>query len=78
MIMRIRKSLLLVISTKCLIAVGNSSNWQSASVITVKANEVKATFNRQWGIFFEDKNVGADGDLCGELVKNGLLSFLLH
>ena len=78
MIMRIRKSLLLVISMICLIAVGNSSNGQSAGVITVKANEVKATFNRQWGIFFEDKNVGADGGICGELVKNGLLSFLLH
>ena len=52
MIMRIRKSLLLVISMICLIAVGNSSNGQSAGVITVKANEVKATIQPTMWVSF--------------------------
>jgi hypothetical protein len=62
--MRIRKSRLLAISMICLIAVGNSSNGHSAAVITVKANEVKATIQpTMWGIFFEDINFDADGGL---------------
>lgn len=48
----------------CLIAVGNSSNGHSAGVITVKANEAKATIQpTMWVIFFEDINFDADGGL---------------
>lgn len=60
----------------CLIAVGNSSNAQSAGVITLKANELKATIQlTMWGTLFEDINFGADGCLWGELVKNRSFEF---
>lgn len=49
---------------------------QSDGIITVKANELKATIQpTMWGIFFEDINFGADGGLYGELVKNRSFEF---
>ncbi len=49
---------------------------QSAGVITVKANEIKGTVEpTMWGIFFEDINLGADGGLYAELVKNRSFEF---
>ena len=42
----------------------------------VKANEIKATIEpTMWGIFFEDINLGADGGIYAELVKNRSFEF---
>ncbi|MBB1284309.1 alpha-L-arabinofuranosidase [Flavisolibacter sp. BT320] len=44
--------------------------------MTVKLNETKATISpTMWGIFFEDINMGADGGLYAELVKNRSFEF---
>ena len=49
---------------------------QTNPVITVKANEIKATVQpTMYGIFFEDINFGADGGLYAELVKNRSFEF---
>lgn len=42
----------------------------------VKANEIKATIQpTMWGVFFEDINLGADGGIYAELVKNRSFEF---
>lgn len=52
------------------------SNAQTATVFTVKADEVKGTIqSTMWGLFFEDINMGADGGIYAELVKNGSFEF---
>jgi alpha-L-arabinofuranosidase len=44
--------------------------------IVVKVNEVKADVSpTMWGVFFEDINLGADGGLYAELVKNRSFEF---
>lgn len=44
--------------------------------IVVKVNEVKADVQpTMWGVFFEDINLGADGGLYAELVKNRSFEF---
>jgi hypothetical protein len=44
--------------------------------IVVKVNEVKAEVQpTMWGVFFEDINLGADGGLYAELVKNRSFEF---
>lgn len=49
---------------------------QTSNVITVKANQVKATVQpTMWGIFFEDINMGADGGIYAELIKNRSFEF---
>lgn len=51
---------------------------QTASVFTVKANEVKATVQpTMWGIFFEDINLAGDGGVYAELVKNRSFEFAM-
>src|SRR3954454_11838159 len=46
------------------------------NVLTVKVNEPKADVQpTMWGIFFEDINMGADGGLYAELVKNRSFEF---
>src|SRR6188472_1477487 len=45
-------------------------------VINVKVNEPKADIQpTMWGIFFEDINLGADGGIYAELVKNRSFEF---
>jgi alpha-L-arabinofuranosidase len=49
---------------------------QSNNVLTVKANEIKAAVQpTMWGVFFEDINLGADGGIYAELVKNRSFEF---
>ena len=44
--------------------------------LTVKVNEPKGTIQpTMWGIFFEDINMGADGGIYAELVKNRSFEF---
>ena len=49
---------------------------QPSNLITVKANEIKAEVApTMWGVFFEDINMGADGGIYAELVKNRSFEF---
>ena len=49
---------------------------QKPGVITVKANQVVSTIEpTMWGVFFEDINLGADGGIYAELVKNRSFEF---
>ena len=62
----------------CIFFIGGSitvCNAQS-NVFTVKANEVKGTVQpTMWGVFFEDINMGADGGIYAELIKNRSFEF---
>jgi alpha-L-arabinofuranosidase len=50
---------------------------QQKAVFTVKADKPVADVSpSMWGIFFEDINLGADGGLYAELVKNRSFEFL--
>jgi alpha-L-arabinofuranosidase len=49
---------------------------QSNSGITVKANQLLASVQpTMWGVFFEDINMGADGGIYAELIKNRSFEF---
>ncbi len=49
---------------------------QNKAVFTVQANQPKGDVSpTMWGIFFEDINLGADGGLYAELVKNRSFEF---
>lgn len=49
---------------------------QTEKVFTVKANELKTEIQpTMWGVFFEDINMGADGGIYAELVKNRSFEF---
>ncbi|QMU31677.1 carbohydrate binding domain-containing protein [Adhaeribacter radiodurans] len=61
-------------------AIGLFTNYQESNAqtktFTVKANEVKASVPATlWGVFFEDINLGADGGIYAELVKNRSFEF---
>jgi alpha-L-arabinofuranosidase len=49
---------------------------QTSNVITVKADKPYAEIQQtMWGVFFEDINLGADGGIYAELVKNRSFEF---
>ncbi len=53
-----------------------SATAQNSAPLTIKANELKATIQpTMFGVFFEDINMGADGGLYAELVKNRSFEF---
>ena len=53
-----------------------SSLAQKADVITINTNQITADIQpTMWGIFFEDINMGADGGIYAELVKNRSFEF---
>src|ERR1051325_7973951 len=59
----------------CLIATGAAFNARSAT-LTIQTDQPDAKINpAMWGIFFEDINLGADGGLYAELVKNRAFEF---
>jgi alpha-N-arabinofuranosidase len=59
-----------------LIAATNMAYAQSGKIYTVKANELKGEIQpTMWGVFFEDINMGADGGIYAELVKNRSFEF---
>ena len=59
-----------------LITVTASVYAQPSKLITVKANEIKGEVApTMWGVFFEDINMGADGGIYAELVKNRSFEF---
>jgi alpha-L-arabinofuranosidase len=52
------------------------SHAQTGKVLTVKVNEIKGTVEpTMWGVFFEDINMGADGGIYAEMVKNRSFEF---
>lgn len=70
------KSVRILIAMFILLFSTIESKSQSDSVFTVKVNEIKATIQpTMWGIFFEDINLGADGGVYAELIKNRSFEF---
>jgi len=56
--------------------IANETIAQPNNIFTVKANQVKAEIQpTMWGVFFEDINMGADGGIYAELVKNRSFEF---
>lgn len=65
-----------LLSVWALIVTGMQLYAQSPTVLTVKADKPTATVQpTMWGIFFEDINLGADGGIYAELVKNRSFEF---
>jgi len=59
-----------------LLAASQTAFAQTAKVYTIKANELKAEIQpTMWGVFFEDVNMGADGGIYAELIKNRSFEF---
>ncbi|BAV05419.1 Alpha-L-arabinofuranosidase [Filimonas lacunae] len=59
----------------CLTATGYVQAQQSAPIV-VKASQIVSDVQpTMWGVFFEDINLGADGGLYAELVKNRSFEF---
>ncbi|MES2773722.1 MAG: alpha-L-arabinofuranosidase C-terminal domain-containing protein [Bacteroidota bacterium] len=55
---------------------GVQTKAQNNNLITVKVNQPTATIQpTMWGVFFEDINMGADGGIYAELVKNRSFEF---
>jgi alpha-N-arabinofuranosidase len=55
---------------------GAALNAQPTKIFTIKANEIKAQVQpTMWGVFFEDINMGADGGIYAELIKNRSFEF---
>lgn len=62
----------LMISVLCY----QSVSAQNTPLFTVKANQPKAKVSpNMWGVFFEDINMGADGGIYAEMVKNRSFEF---
>ena len=60
----------------CMLAASISLYTNAQHALTVKVNEPKADIQpTMWGIFFEDINLGADGGIYAELVKNRSFEF---
>jgi alpha-L-arabinofuranosidase len=65
-----------IVSGTALLGSVYNANAQTGKPFIVKANEVKAPIQpTMWGVFFEDINMGADGGLYAELVKNRSFEF---
>src|SRR5688500_15500131 len=60
----------------CLSFFANNTAGQTKNTITVKANQLVADVQpTMWGVFFEDINMGADGGIYAELIKNRSFEF---
>jgi alpha-N-arabinofuranosidase len=56
--------------------VSNYAISQEKTSFTIKTNEIKGEINpHMWGVFFEDINMGADGGIYAELIKNRSFEF---
>lgn len=61
-----------------LFSASNAAFSQTAKIYTVKANVLKADIQpTMWGVFFEDINMGADGGIYAELIKNRSFEFAM-
>ena len=60
----------------CFVCLGTQVQAQNNTII-VKANEPTADIQpTMWGVFFEDINLGADGGIYAELIKNRSFEFI--
>ncbi len=65
----------IVVAVFCFVYLGTQLQAQS-NTITIKANQPTANIQpTMWGVFFEDINLGADGGIYAELVKNRSFEF---
>ncbi|MBC7827823.1 MAG: alpha-L-arabinofuranosidase [Chitinophagaceae bacterium] len=65
-----------VVVIYCLYFFCTHASAQIKNTITVKANQLVASVQpTMWGIFFEDINMGADGGIYAELIKNRSFEF---
>ncbi len=72
--MKFKKIMLLVFISSLLT---NFSFAQTKKVLTVKTDKPVAEIQpTMWGVFFEDINMGADGGIYAELIKNRSFEFL--
>jgi alpha-L-arabinofuranosidase len=70
--MKLNKNLLALLS----IMLTSFSFAQTKKILSIKANQPVADIQpTMWGIFFEDINLGADGGIYAELVKNRSFEF---
>lgn len=68
---RLKKALLI-----CFIFLTGSTVNAQQNVITVNAGQIKGDIQpTMWGVFFEDINLGADGGIYAELIKNRSFEF---
>ncbi len=66
----------LLLAGLVLVAMRPPATAASAVQLTIQANQPGAKINpAMWGIFFEDINLGADGGLYAELIKNRAFEF---
>lgn len=72
-----RQRLLTTLALAAGLLTGAGKNFaQQSKVFTVKANDIQAEVApTMWGVFFEDINLGADGGIYAELVKNRSFEF---
>src|SRR5690349_9900240 len=71
---RMKKTIALVVAVMAFVSVSFS---QQNHTLVVKAAQPTATIQpTMWGIFFEDINLGADGGIYAEMVKNRSFEFL--
>ncbi len=70
--MKVKLLTALAVSSVCSLSAGA----QKSSVINVNAAKITADIQpTMWGVFFEDINMGADGGIYAELVKNRSFEF---
>lgn len=66
-----------VVISCCLMSLSFPSGAQQNQQLVVRAGEILATVQpTMWGVFFEDINMGADGGIYAELIKNRSFEFL--
>lgn len=71
--MNMRLNLICLLGLACGISIQSQAQTQTFSI---KANELKAEVSpTMWGVFFEDINMGADGGIYAELIKNRSFEF---
>jgi alpha-N-arabinofuranosidase len=72
-IMKLKKKIALIAVCFALVSLGGA---QEKCIVTIKADQPKAAIQpTMWGVFFEDINMGADGGIYAELVKNRSFEF---
>ena len=71
--MKLEKKIALMVVSFALVSMGGA---QEKCIVTIKADQPKAAIQpTMWGVFFEDINMGADGGIYAELVKNRSFEF---
>src|ERR1700712_5275338 len=68
----------LLITIVLMVSIFLNAQSQTNNIITIKPDEPIAEIQpTMWGIFFEDINLGADGGIYAELIKNRSFEFTM-